>query len=303
MTGNPEAKFNPEAQEVKPKTAPEILDGRDAINLLVAEREFRLNNGIEVVAGTDKGVGRDGANEDRILVAPEENFLAVIDGMGGYGNGDLAAQYIAEEFSKNPKDLDNAALDAVKRIKETNIDPNAGGVFVSALIHLSPEGKYLADFAMAGDSRIVVLDSNRNVKFVSEDHSPVAMLVRIGKLDADEALYHSSRHVVQNPISQQQFTIDHVQFELAEGDMILMMSDGIADNFTPEEIAEMAKERKAPETYKYIALQSQQRMENKEFIKLKTGDRRKVKTYIDGFRSEPKGDNRALAVLEIPKEA
>ncbi len=60
--------------------------------------EFTLPSGLHVVARTDKGIGYDKpTNEDRVVIGYNEelDLVSVIDGMGGQGNGALAADIIA----------------------------------------------------------------------------------------------------------------------------------------------------------------------------------------------------------------
>lgn len=290
---------DPERVEAGASTKPEILDGRDTKDLNSAMKKFILENGLEVIAGTDKGVDYKDRNEDRVAVVPESNFVAVVDGMGGHEDGDKAAQLLAEEFSKKPLTLDRAAEIAVERMRSEGLDSSAGAVFVAVLMLLATDGKYYANFSMAGDSRIVVSDSRGQVKFESEDQSLVASLVKEKVLTKDQSLYNDHRYVVNNPVSAHPFEIKHFsEMELEKGDKVFLMSDGIADNLTPEEIGSLSSGKSAADSYLMIARITEERMTNYEAIK-RGSDRATKGIYSDGFLSKPKRDNRALAVFEI----
>ena len=81
----------------------EILDGEEVEDFAVSPHYFRLGSGDEVIAGTDKGINYKDYNEDRVVVSPEGNFIAVIDGMGEYGKGDRAAEILARSLLESSR--------------------------------------------------------------------------------------------------------------------------------------------------------------------------------------------------------
>ncbi|MGH2564886.1 MAG: hypothetical protein ACRDE5_10245, partial [Ginsengibacter sp.] len=83
------------------------------------------------------------------------------------------------------------------------------------------------------------------------------------------------------------------------GDFVLLMSDGISDNFTAGEIALKVKEGlSTKELFFWLAETSGQRMKNFEAIE-EVSHRKTDGVYSDGYKSKPKPDNRALAIIEI----
>lgn len=55
-----------------------------------------------LVLGTE--VGGRSRNEDTALIITELDVFGVVDGMGGYAKGDVAARIVAEEILKGVKD-------------------------------------------------------------------------------------------------------------------------------------------------------------------------------------------------------
>ena len=61
---------------------------------------------VAVGAGlTNRGMVRD-RNEDSILTDPSGTLWAVADGMGGYGNGDVASDIVIDCLAKIPDGVD-----------------------------------------------------------------------------------------------------------------------------------------------------------------------------------------------------
>jgi len=301
----------PKSKEEK-ITAGEILDGKDAENLVQSMKSFEMKSGESVVAGTDKGIGYKPHNEDRIVVSTEENLVAVIDGMGGMGHGELAAELLAKSISENPENIDDAVLNSIDRMKEKNVG-EGGAVFISAKLRTEAGGKFL-DISQLGDCKLIIIKKDGKISFESKDQSLTQTLVDAKIITADEALYHGGRATVDTAVSpdikEEQRKIkkyDSVQVE--EGDLVILMSDGLSDNFTPEEIAKAKTEYKlgADGLFLWLSNAADRRMREIDEIRGKTTEERtaileKRKTdgvYSDGYKSEPKKDNRGLAIVEI----
>ena len=90
------------------------------------------------------------------------------------------------------------------------------------------------------------------------------------------------------------------KIKVEKGDFVFLVSDGISDNLTAEEIStEMKKRNLSPrELFSWLSEVTTNRAQNAEEIE-KNSTRRDSGVYSDGYKSRPKGDNRALAILEI----
>jgi serine/threonine protein phosphatase PrpC len=73
-------------------------------------------------------------------------------------------------------------------------------------------------------------------------HSPVGYGVEAGLIDEDAAIHHEERHLVSNLLG---FPTMHIEVgppvTLAAKDTVVIASDGLYDNLTMEEIAEVCR--------------------------------------------------------------
>lgn len=299
--GIPQNKKETEAGKI-PHGA-EILDGKEAKDLLDSMQRYTLESGDLVLAGTDKGIGYKDHNEDRIASVPGKNFLAVVDGIGGMGKGDEAAQILAEELLANPDDIQSAVLIAKTRMEEAKIGVG-GAVFVATKLVQEPSGKSV-EFSQCGDSKMMIIKKDGSVKFESRENTMAQTLVENKAMTADQALYYKSRNIIMDAISSNPELIGEVEYNsrisVEVGDMVLLMSDGISDNFTAEEIAEVISgppRMTVEELYEWLYYATGQRMSNKKEI-IASSDRENDGKYSDGYKTQPKADNRALVIMEI----
>ncbi len=292
----------PTGQENKVIQPAEILDGKEALGLAESMRTYSLESGDLLYAGTDKGIDYKDHNEDRIVVVPAKNFAAVVDGMGGLEQGEVAAQILAEELKALPTDVKSAAQNAITKMVEHKIQ-KGGAVFVSCRLLIEHDSKFFELFQL-GDSSLVVIDTSGHVVFESEDDSMTGRLVADGVITPDQALYFGTRHMVSSAVSPNkavEITIPKSceKVKLEKGNTVILMSDGISDNLTVEDIAKKIKEGLSPkELFTWISTETDRRMRDASKI-IEFSERKKNGIYSDGFKSEPKPDNRALAILEI----
>jgi serine/threonine protein phosphatase PrpC len=79
----------------------------------------------------------------------------------------------------------------------------------------------------AGDSRLYRY-RNGKLERLTEDHSYVEELVRMGKIEAGEAEAHPAANVVLNAVGiDDKLTIDLEYFEIEDGDIYIVCSDGL----------------------------------------------------------------------------
>ncbi len=307
----PEAPKPPAAEKAPRERGVEII-GDDKEQMMEVQRiETLFENGAVVIGGSDKGIGYDDHNEDRVVIDGMRNEATVIDGMGGHDGGEIAASIIAEVMA-GPGAVEERLLRCKEKLAEAvvkgQIDASAG----AAMSHLrmNPDGS--ADVWWAADTRVMIVGADGAVKFVSKDQSFVQEEVDKGRISADIALVHDSRNIVVSPMYVN-IDINGIAHEritgLQPGDRILLMSDGVSDNLTPEECVQIIKGTKTPqEAYDVLVRAVTQRMDwnadpaqeatiQKESFERKTGKRA---VYSDGFRSRPKNDNRSLIIIEVP---
>lgn len=294
----------------------EIIGQNNELTLAQSIRKFRSKHGSEIAAGSDKGENYKNRNEDRVLVIPDIEFFAVADGMGGYGDGDKAAQILTEELLKNPTDIQTAINSASYRIEKEAVS-QATAAFVSARIVRTENGINL-EYHYSGDCELLILDKNGNIKTIGKQDSLVQILVDQGAITEDEGLYHPRRNVAAGGIAAGQKYRKYKSEEvlnLSPGDRIILMSDGIADNFTHSEITSLIRNQNSENAIKTLEKATSERMKNAndiiyrtevpynpnfDFYDNETSTGRKTNgKYIDGYKSKPKPDNRGLIIIDV----
>jgi serine/threonine protein phosphatase PrpC len=183
---------------------------------------------------TDTGHVRS-KNEDSILVHEKESVWIVADGMGGHHAGDFASQTITNNlnlFKQHPS-LDDSILlleenilnsNAIIRKKSVKLGRNAtiGSTVVCVYIWQN-----LLFALWAGDSRLYRY-RNGQLQRLTEDHSYVEELVRMGKIEARDAEEHPAANVVLNAVGiDDNLTIDFEYFEIEDGDVYIICTDGL----------------------------------------------------------------------------
>lgn len=180
-------------------------------------------------------------NEDSFLDAREQSLWVVADGMGGHSRGDRASQCVIEhtyEF-KASSIAKESLTDILKRLGAANEacrEASGGQVMGStvAALYLHEPHAYIL---WAGDSRVY---RQRNGEFtqITDDHSLVQELYRLGELTEDEAENHPSSNVITRAIGvADQIDIQVRQVDLNAGDRFLLCSDGLFKDVKPSEVA------------------------------------------------------------------
>jgi len=179
-------------------------------------------------------------NEDAFLDGREQGLWAVADGMGGHSRGDRASQAIIESlqtFRPGPVAIDSVE-DLLKRLNEANAfcrGEAAGKVMGStvAALYLHEQSGFVL---WAGDSRIY---RHRQGEFsqLTDDHSLVQELHRLGELTAEEAEEHPSANVITRAIGvADDIEVQVRQVDLLPGDRFLICSDGLFKDVKPFEV-------------------------------------------------------------------
>ncbi len=183
-------------------------------------------------------------NEDSILVLEDENLWIVADGMGGHHAGDFASQTITNNlslFRQNTSLNDNILLleenilnsNSIIRNKSYKLGRNA--TIGSTVVCVYIWQKYLFTL-WAGDSRLYRYRDSR-LERLTEDHSYVEELVRMGKLDPREAEHHPAANVVLKAVGiDDQLCMDLEYFEIQHDDIYIICTDGLYKDLDEERL-------------------------------------------------------------------
>ena len=181
-------------------------------------------------------------NQDSAYVSP--TMLVVADGMGGAAAGDLASAVAIKELrgvdgDHHGQDMLSAFDDAigsagVQIAQLVESDPALDGMG-STVCGLMFDGSRLG-LANIGDSRAYRFREGK-LSRLTKDHSWVQTLVDDGRITEAEALEHPHRSLILRVINgQPQHVPDLELVEAAEGDRLLVCSDGLCGMVTDAEI-------------------------------------------------------------------
>lgn len=206
---------------------------------------------VAVGAGlTNRGMVRE-RNEDSILTDPTGTLWAVADGMGGYGNGDVASDIVIDCLAQIPDGVDPGPA-LVARLKEANElvlerqrTPGMGrmgSTVVAVLI-----SRAVAHVAWAGDSRAYLLRGGR-LRPLTRDHSVVQEMVDRGELSPEEAEKHPESNMVTRAVGGgAELEVDLVTVPLAVGDRLLLCSDGLTRCVYEQTVEALLRDANGPE--------------------------------------------------------
>jgi len=181
-------------------------------------------------------------NEDSFLDASECGLWVVADGMGGHSRGDRASQeIIAQLQSFEPSanaadDVDQIVnqLEVANTFCREQVDGQVMGSTV-ALLYIHEQNGHII---WAGDSRLYRLRDGE-LKQLTDDHSLVGELQRLGELTEDEAENHPSANVITRAVGvNDTLDLQIRQTELQPGDRFLLCSDGLFKDVQRGEVRE-----------------------------------------------------------------
>ena len=195
---------------------------------------------------TDKGKQREN-NEDTFLtqqVCNKEFLIAcVIDGVGGYNGGEVAAETARTVMLKQLQNLSTNIIDDLQLAvvaansaiyqerKASEVNEQMACVLTCVIIHLK-ENKFY--YAHVGDTRLYLLRDNSLVK-ISKDHSAIGFLEESGRLTEEDAMRHPRRNEINKALGfEEQISAIDNYIETGESpflpaDIILLCSDGLSD--------------------------------------------------------------------------
>lgn len=184
---------------------------------------------------TASGPGRS-ANEDAFVCGP--NWFAVADGMGGHRAGDVASRLAIDVVGRSPRpasvdDVCAVVAAANDRIRRFARDEGPGGMGTT-LVAVASHADGVA-VVHVGDSRCYRLVDGV-LSLVTRDHSHVQDLVDLGRISRDEAERHRLRHVVTRALGIDAIARPDVVVVPAPVGRLLLCSDGVADEVTPQAI-------------------------------------------------------------------
>jgi protein phosphatase len=186
--------------------------------------------------------GKREINEDYLIYHPNK-FYAVLDGVGGNGNGEIASKLVGETVKESllkSNSITEAIEEAEKKLssyktKYPLTEQMATTIAVAEII----ENSILVSWA--GDSRVYQFRDGKII-LKTTDHTWVAEAVKKGILSSLEALFHPRANEVKktikdssNPVKIEQVLIDDIQ----PNDCFLICTDGVIETLIDSDLEDL----------------------------------------------------------------
>ena len=202
-------------------------------------------------------------NEDAatVLITPNATVLAVSDGVGGSPRGEEASRAALEALAKQLKkgesversfELANEAVHQLRGPECTLVVALVSNEQVLTTLH-------------AGDSQAMVIGGRGKLKHITTPHTVAGLGERAGLLEGEEAESHPERHVVTNALGDKVVRMERTTWgTLAKRDTVLLASDGLFDNLTPDRVATMMRGGALLDCVRALAEAARARMESED---------------------------------------
>ncbi len=208
---------------------------------------------------TDRGLVRP-TNQDTFLVDNRHRLWAVADGMGGHPGGDVASRLVmntlgdfapalAKDASESGTEEPSSTFCLTTMVEHAHAAILAhaehhpplqgmGTTLVAAHLLLLPTPRLLV--INVGDSRAYLI-RDTTLTQVTRDHTLIEEYVRDGRLTSEEAARHPDRHVLTRAMGLGlHIGSDIFPYDLINGDLMLLCSDGLTKMLTDERILQTA---------------------------------------------------------------
>lgn len=196
-------------------------------------------------------IGDREQNQDRVATTLRESeaLMVAVDGMGGHAEGEKAAEVAVRSMSRTFREAPAPIKDPldfleslVRRAHEEVVDLGDGLSLdnkprATCAICLVQGAR--AYWAHVGDARVYLVREGQLVAR-TRDHSHVEILLQEGLITEAEVHGHPMRHLVEcclggeSALPDEEFTSAH---DLADGDLLLVCSDGLWSGSEDDELA------------------------------------------------------------------
>lgn len=205
--------------------------------------------------------------QDPHLLDGKGGIYLVADGMGGHQAGEVASKQaiklaIDQYYSDPNHDVGTSLVRAYKAANrliydEAQSDPAKAGMGTTLVAAVIVGRKvYIAN---VGDSRAYLIGQG-GISQITEDHSWVQEQIRAGLLTREQARLHPQRNVVTRALgSKPSVEIDLFEGYLADGDALLLCSDGMSGLVEDWEIEAIVREQSAQDAARSLVAKANER--------------------------------------------
>jgi len=201
-------------------------------------------------------VGKVRENNEDAFIAEEllhSGFIlgCVIDGVGGYEGGEVAAEIAKNCIKKNlfsvtsedllPRMVGTLKLANEEIFNRKKLDPELEQMACVLTLVLADVENNKLYYAHVGDTRLYLLRDQVLVK-ITTDHSFVGFLEDSGRLSESAAMSHPKRNEINQALgfasteTMKEDFIETGESPFLPGDMLLLCSDGLTDRIDKDQI-------------------------------------------------------------------
>jgi len=207
---------------------------------------------VEAASVTDRGLSeKRPQNEDSMLCDPARRIFAVADGVGGAQAGEVASQtaieVLTEAFTNHGagEDAEDLMEIAIQRANDSiyklSREQPKFAMMATTVVALHLEG-LRATVGHVGDSRLYRMTPDGQLRRETDDHSLVEEEVRAGRMTPEQALSHPGRNVISRALgAESSVEVDLRTFEVEDGTLFLLCSDGITRHIPDQELAALLR--------------------------------------------------------------
>lgn len=205
-----------------------------------------------------KDIGRcRSVNQDYIFMSEKPvgnlpNLFLVADGMGGHRAGDLASEYtvamVREAAEKSMRQIPFQILRSafqyanqklIEKARESSAYTGMGTTLVAATV--VEDTAYIVN---VGDSRLYKV--GETIEQITEDHSLVEEMVRMGEISREEARSHPDKNIITRAIGvADTVEPDYFDTKLQKGECLLLCSDGLSNMIKDSQIRAILARRES----------------------------------------------------------
>jgi protein phosphatase len=199
---------------------------------------------------SDRGHVRSN-NEDAVAADVHAGVFIVCDGMGGAAAGEIASRKTAEGvFDALQRNPSTSLAAAIASANESLFLAAGGASYLrgmgTTIVALKLTGD-VAELANVGDSRCYRLREGV-LEQMTQDHSFVAEQMRRGLMTEQEAATSPMKSVITRAVGTcESVDVDMIHWQIKDGDIYLLASDGLTRELTDLAIAEVLGDVQEPE--------------------------------------------------------
>lgn len=196
-------------------------------------------------------------------------FALVCDGMGGENGGNIASQLARDtligKITRNMREgmdansVRNMMLTALSGANSVifdkgQADPALNGMGTTVVLAVLLDSTL--HLCHVGDSRAYLVRSG-SLERLTRDHSVVQLLIEQGKITPEQAQMHPQKNQITRALGvESEVQVDYNEFDLQNGDKLLLCTDGLTNSCTEEQILKLVNANSAKQACNKLVSQA-----------------------------------------------